>query len=120
MRNKGLNRLATFLCMTSMIVSGAAVAGTWGTASTVSGIYMFGNSTWVYVKVSTMQNPEGCASGNSFAMLDTSQTRYKDMYALLLAAKAEGSTVSILYDGCSGGGTSGYPKVGGIATPDIW
>jgi len=44
-------------------------------------------------------------------------TTYKFVVATLIAAQVSGQTVSLFYDGCSGGGMTGYPVVTAVVVP---
>lgn len=73
--------------------------------NTGSGIYFQTNEA--------MQNPHNCASASWYIVARNSNYE-KEVYSLLLAARASGAVVSISIDGCEGG----YPKVAYVNTHD--
>lgn len=109
---RNLKRL--FLLISSATASGLCFAGGWGIPVTITGYYV-NESGGAFFTTSDNENPDAC-SAYRYLVLDPSQTNFKELYATLMAAQATGSTISVYYNGCSGG----YPIATSIAVPKAW
>lgn len=103
------------LILTSTLVGGPAEASGWGSTVTVTGVYSTA-SGGAYVNTSGNQNIDSCSNGSHYLYLDTTQPNFRELYATLLAALTTGSTVSLYYNGCSGG----TPLITALAMPVVW
>lgn len=103
--------LVGMLFATSPAVVSAFV---WGQPVTITGYYVYDSGS-AYFKTSTNQNPDACQS-TQYLYLDTATPFFKEIYATLIAARATGETVTVLYDGCVGP----YPRIRSIAVPQMW
>lgn len=104
----------------SLSVFGASktnAAPTWGAATNVVSYLFYTSGGWLYLKLANMQNPESCSS-SAYLLVSTSDSRFRDLYATVVAAQASGSQVTVYYAGCDS--STGYPLIGGIASPQVW
>lgn len=109
-------RLSLLIC--AVIAPRLCLAGGWGNPVTITGYYVYANGA-AFFTTSGNQNPDNC-SNDGYLVLDESQPNFKELYATLMTAQATGSTVSLDYEGCSGGSTAEYPLVDAIAVPNRW
>lgn len=103
--------LFTFI---GFVFSGSALAFYWAPPATITGYYVYANGG-AYIRTSSNQNPDGCTY-SAYLFVDTNAQKFKELWATIMAAQATGSTVSINYNGCSGG----YPVVNSVAVPNVW
>lgn len=105
------------LCACAFLImagSSAAYAGGWGPVVTITGYYVWDNS-FAVINTSNNQNPDGCTSSH-YLVLDTTRANFKSIWAQVIAAQAQGQTVSLSYSGCDGP----YPLINAIAVPAVW
>jgi hypothetical protein len=95
-------------------VTANTYAQTWGNQVTITAVQAQTNGE-VFLTTSGNQNPSSCSSPSWLMINDTT---YKFVVATLLAAQVSGQSVALYYNGCSGGGTTGYPLVTAIAVPN--
>jgi hypothetical protein len=93
---------------------GLAQALSWGQHTTIQGYYSDTNSN-VVLTTANNQNPDGCAS-SQYLVISASASNFNQVYAALMTAQATGSTVALLYNGCSGP----YPVISSVAVPGNW
>jgi hypothetical protein len=79
-------------------------------AGTVNLVYFYEGHTGALITHSNQINPDGCASAAHFLLSDT-YVKYKEVYALLLAANLSGKKVSISVSGC----LQGFPLIKHVA-----
>ena len=107
-------RLSRAAALTALAATSAALAGGWGPPVTITGYYVWDNS-FAALNTSNNQNPDGCTSSH-YLILDVNQMNFKALWAEVIAAQAQGQTVSLSYNGCSGP----YPLINSIAVPNVW
>ena len=99
-----------------LAASGAAFAGGWGNAVTITGYYVYDTGD-AFITTSSNQNPDGCGSAQ-YLHIASGTVNFKSIWAQVIAAHSTGSTVSLRYDGCGGSGT--YPHIIAVAVPNVW
>jgi hypothetical protein len=67
-----------------------------------------------FISTSGNQNFFSCSTPSLLMVTDTT---YKFVVATLIAAQTSGQTVALYYNGCSGGGTTGYPVITAVSVP---
>lgn len=115
-----MGKIAWLIVLAVMVLGPAksGAAATWGASTTITSYYFYASGSWLYLKLGTTQNPEGCSQATRGVLLSFSHTRFKETYATILAAQSSGSQISVLYDGCDV--SSGFPIITGIASPSAF
>lgn len=67
--------------------------------STVNRLFLYEGHTGILVNISGMMDPDACGRQDWF-ILPNSYNRYKEAYAMLLAAKVSGQRITIVISGC--------------------
>jgi hypothetical protein len=94
----------------------SATAFTWVGPVTILGYFLYGDGNDLYIRTSgDHQNPDNCQNSR-YLSLDASSPRFKELFAIIVAAQATSSTVSVNYDGCRGP----YPRIDSVAAPLVW
>jgi hypothetical protein len=99
------------------LVTSAAHAVGWSTVTVTITSYHTTTSGLLYLNTSNNENPDGCSTPSS--LLISGDTTYKFVIATVIAAQTSGQTVQLYYNGCSGGGTTGYPVITSVAVPHV-
>jgi hypothetical protein len=107
-------RRLTVLTLLALASVNAYAVGWVNTQVTIVG-YWANTSGQVFLTTSGNQNPDSCGTPQYLLINDTT---YKFVVAALVAAQSTGQEVTLYYNGCSGGGTSGYPVISAIAVPN--
>lgn len=100
----------------SLALTSSAFAGGWGRSATITGYFVYGGGK-AYIRVNNVDNPDGCRYTNYLALAYPSE-QFKTLYATVMMAHSQGSTVQLLYSGCTE--ENYYPIINSIAVPAIW
>lgn len=92
----------------SLISATASADGTTG-SGIVRMLHFYTGHTGLLIIHSNMMDPDACGS-TAYIILPDNHAHYKDIYALLLAAKLSGQSVTINVSGC----LQGYPQLRNI------
>ena len=95
-----VHRLRLTLLFFLALTSSASAAG-WSAQQPVTEFYIQGSE--VLVKQAVVANPDSCSSASYYRLLSTHPI-YKDIYALILAARVSGSPVYLYLAGCDSNG----------------
>ncbi|HWZ63574.1 MAG TPA: hypothetical protein VNX02_11165 [Steroidobacteraceae bacterium] len=104
------------LAWTMLVVTANAQAVGWLSTPVSITNYYTTTTGYLYLVTSPMSNPDGCSLGTTW--LQVTDTTYKFVVATVISAQATGQTVNLYYNGCSGGGTTGYPIIFAVAVPN--
>jgi hypothetical protein len=99
-----INRLFIFLALAFFSATSHA-DGTTG-AGLVRMLHFYNGHTGLLIAHANLIDPDACGSG-SYIILSDTYPHYKDVYAMLLAAKISGQPVTIYVSGC----LQGYPQL---------
>lgn len=110
-----LHRLIMPVVLAFLTGNAYAQSAQWGNQVTIKALQA-NTSGGVYLATSGNQNPFSCSNSNWLVITDTT---YKFVVATLLAAQVSGQSVALFYNGCSDGGTVGYPVVTAIVVPNV-
>lgn len=104
-----------FVASVLLVLSFTSQAVTvFGVNTTITGYYVFDDAA-AFIRTAAPQDPQGCGS-SVYLYLDTTKANFKAIWAQVIAAHSSGTTVTVLFDGCSGT----YPRVRAIAIPASW
>lgn len=81
-----------------------------GGAVQVSSLRAYG-SDYVLFKAPTSNNSDNCNAAEGWIKLEQKTEAQKRQFTLLLSARVSQQPVTLFFNGCSGGGTSGYRLV---------
>ncbi len=109
-----LRRLITPVVL-ALVTSSAHAVG-WSTATVTITSYHTTTSGLLFLNTSNNQNPDSCSSPGPLLISGDTQ---KFVFATVMAAQTSGQTVQLYYNGCSGGGTTGYPVITSVAVPHL-
>jgi hypothetical protein len=98
------------------LVTCTAHAVGWSTVTVTITSYHTTTSGLLFLNTSNNQNPDSCSTPGSLLI---SGDTYKFVFATVMAAQTSGQTVQLYYNGCSGGGTTGYPVITSVAVPHL-
>jgi hypothetical protein len=99
------------------LVTSAAHAVGWSKIKVTITSYHTTTSGYLFLDTSNNQNPDSCSTPGT--LLISGDTTYRFVVATVMAAQSSGQTVQLFYDGCSGGGTIGYPIITSVAVPHL-
>ena len=99
------------------LVTSTAHAVGWSTVKVTITSYHTTTSGLLYLYTSNNQNPDSCSTPGT--LLISGDTTYRFVVATVMAAQSSGQTVQLFYNGCSGGGTIGYPVITSVAVPHL-
>ena len=112
-----MKRLITSLAAAAMLaVVVPARATEYGATVTITGYFVYGGGK-AYIRVNNVDNPDGCRYTTYLALAYPSE-QFKTLYATVMMAHSQGSTVQLLYSGCTE--ENYYPIINSIAVPAIW
>lgn len=103
-----------FICLSLGLGLASAANAGWGTTTTITGYYVEATGSLKFTTANN-QNPDTCTTSH-WLTLDATATNFKLIVATVMAAHAAGSTVTLFYEGCSGG----YPLISTVAVPNSW
>lgn len=87
----------------------SANADGWSGGSIIVEIYPSPGSNGVYIKHSSMPNPDTCSSP-SYYFLDKNNIFFDEIFSLLMSAQARKSIINLHLSGC-GGPNNIHPKI---------
>jgi hypothetical protein len=101
-------------CLLLLVPFSSQAAVFTGVNTTITGYYVYDDAA-AFIRTAAPQDPQGCGS-SIYLYLDTTKPNFKAIWAQVIAAHSSGTTVTLLFDGCSGS----YPRVRAIAVPESW